>query len=95
MMSDDRRNLRGPVSKGDPQKVVIIVGTRPQIIKSAPVFKAFERTSVDCSIINTGQHYDYEMNRSFFEELHLPEPETNLAIEPDLRANRYRGSSGA
>jgi UDP-GlcNAc3NAcA epimerase len=91
MMSDNRGNLRGTVGKGDRQKVVIIVGTRPQIIKSAPVFKAFERTGVDCAIINTGQHYDYEMNRSFFEELHLPEPETNLAIGPGSPSEQISG----
>ena len=61
-------------------KVGIILGTRPQIIKSAPVFKAFEKTDIACSIINTGQHYDYEMNRAFFVDLHLPEPEANLDI---------------
>jgi UDP-GlcNAc3NAcA epimerase len=91
MTSNNHGNLRGPVSKGDPPKVVIIVGTRPQIIKSAPVFKAFERTGVDCAIINTGQHYDYEMNRSFFEELHLPEPETNLAIGPGSPGEQISG----
>jgi UDP-N-acetylglucosamine 2-epimerase len=61
-------------------KVAIILGTRPQIIKSAPVFKAFKKTDIECSVINTGQHYDYEMNRSFFVELSLPEPEIDLGI---------------
>jgi len=60
--------------------VAIVLGTRPQIIKSAPVFKALERADIGCSIINTGQHYDYEMNRSFFVELNLPEPEVDLEI---------------
>jgi UDP-GlcNAc3NAcA epimerase len=65
---------------GKMKKVAIILGTRPQIIKSAPVFKAFHGTNIDCAIINTGQHYDYEMNREFFIELDLPEPEANLEV---------------
>jgi UDP-GlcNAc3NAcA epimerase len=82
MTSSENRKLRerSGCDRAGLRKVAIIVGTRPQIIKSAPVFKAFQGTGVDCAIINTGQHYDYEMNRSFFEELHLPEPETNLAV---------------
>src|SRR5579863_5125748 len=61
-------------------KVAIVVGTRPQIIKSAPVYHAFSAAEVDCEIINTGQHYDYEMNRVFFRELDLPDPAADLNV---------------
>ena len=61
-------------------KVVIILGTRPQIIKSAPMITAFAEKDVECSVVNTGQHYDYEMNRAFFSELRLPEPELDLGV---------------
>jgi UDP-N-acetylglucosamine 2-epimerase len=61
-------------------KVSIILGTRPQIIKSAPVYAAFRRRGVDCEIVNTGQHYDYEMNRQFFSELKLPDPAADLNV---------------
>jgi len=61
-------------------KVSIILGTRPQIIKSAPVYAAFRRRGVDCEIVNTGQHYDYEMNRQFFSELRLPDPAADLNV---------------
>jgi UDP-GlcNAc3NAcA epimerase len=61
-------------------KVSIILGTRPQIIKSAPVLKAFQGAGVQCDIVNTGQHYDFEMNRQFFSELDLPEPSTDLGV---------------
>jgi UDP-N-acetylglucosamine 2-epimerase len=60
--------------------VSIILGTRPQIIKSAPVYAAFRRRGVECEIVNTGQHYDYEMNRQFFSELDLPDPAADLNI---------------
>jgi UDP-GlcNAc3NAcA epimerase len=61
-------------------RVSIILGTRPQIIKSAPVYGAFRRRGIECDIINTGQHYDYEMNRRFFKELELPDPSSNLDV---------------
>ena len=61
-------------------KVSIILGTRPQIIKSAPVYAAFRRRGVECEIVNTGQHYDYEMNRQFFSELELPDPAADLNV---------------
>jgi len=61
-------------------KVSIILGTRPQIIKSAPVYAAFRRHGVQCEIVNTGQHYDYEMNRQFFSELELPDPAADLNV---------------
>jgi UDP-N-acetylglucosamine 2-epimerase len=61
-------------------KVSIILGTRPQIIKSAPVYSAFRKEGMGCDIVNTGQHYDYEMNRQFFSELELPDPSADLNI---------------
>ncbi|HXW94208.1 MAG TPA: UDP-N-acetylglucosamine 2-epimerase (non-hydrolyzing) [Nitrososphaerales archaeon] len=63
-------------------KVSIILGTRPQIIKSAPVYAAFRKRGVECEILNTGQHYDYEMNRQFFSELELPDPAADLNVGP-------------
>jgi len=61
-------------------KVSIILGTRPQIIKSAPVYHAFVEKGIECEIVNTGQHYDYEMNRVFFKELDLPDPSADLNV---------------
>lgn len=61
-------------------KVSIVVGTRPQIIKSAPVYHAFVDEGVECELVNTGQHYDYEMNQVFFRELELPEPAADLNV---------------
>lgn len=61
-------------------KVTIVLGTRPQIIKSAPVYHAFVARGFECDIVNTGQHYDYEMNRVFFRELDLPDPSTDLNV---------------
>ena len=69
-------------------RVSIILGTRPQIIKSAPVYTAFQEAGVVCDIVNTGQHYDYEMNRQFFVELKLPEPTADLSVGPGSPASQ-------
>lgn len=64
-------------------KVISIVGARPQFIKVAPVSKAFENKA-EHIIIHTGQHYDYSMSKSFFDELGIPEPKYNLEIGSGL-----------
>jgi UDP-GlcNAc3NAcA epimerase len=61
-------------------KVTIVLGTRPQIIKSAPVYHALASSGFDCDIINTSQHYDYQMNKVFFKELDLPDPSADLNV---------------
>ncbi|MBW1958883.1 MAG: UDP-N-acetylglucosamine 2-epimerase (non-hydrolyzing) [Deltaproteobacteria bacterium] len=61
-------------------KVVSIVGARPQFIKASPVSKALRQTEHQEFIIHTGQHYDYEMSRVFFDELELTEPHVNLEV---------------
>jgi UDP-N-acetylglucosamine 2-epimerase (non-hydrolysing) len=62
-------------------KVMIVIGTRPQIIKSAPIItRAREYSKIELSVIHTGQHYDYEMSKVFFNELSLPDPIVNLNI---------------
>ena len=58
--------------------ISIILGTRPEIIKMAPVIRACIKNGIPYSVLHTGQHYSYEMDRIFFEELELPEPGHNL-----------------
>jgi len=61
--------------------VALVIGTRPQIIKSVPIIDA-ARTSnaMKLSIIHTGQHYDYEMSQVFFSQFSLPDPVANLEV---------------
>lgn len=61
-------------------KIAIILGTRPEIIKMSPVIRACENAGLDFFILHTGQHYSYEMDKLFFEELGLPKPKYNLNI---------------
>ncbi len=56
----------------------VVLGTRPQIIKSVPIVHEAIRQRLDIRIIHTGQHYDPSLSQVFFEELSPPEPFANL-----------------
>ncbi len=58
----------------------IILGTRPEIIKMSPVIRECQRLGIDHFILHTGQHYSYNMDRVFFEELRLQEAKYNLEV---------------
>lgn len=58
-------------------KIVTVIGARPQFIKAAPVTRAL-RGRAEEILVHTGQHYDPNMSRVFFEELEIPEPTHNL-----------------
>ncbi|MGB1285887.1 MAG: non-hydrolyzing UDP-N-acetylglucosamine 2-epimerase [Aggregatilineales bacterium] len=56
-----------------------IVGTRPEFIQVAPLTRLIRQVNTEI-LVNTGQHYDDNMARVFFDELGLPEPEINLGV---------------
>jgi UDP-N-acetylglucosamine 2-epimerase (non-hydrolysing) len=58
----------------------IVLGTRPEIIKMAPVIREYKRRGHPFFVLHTGQHYSYEMDRAFFEDLELDDPEHNLNV---------------
>ncbi len=60
--------------------IFFILGTRPEIVKMAPIIRLCERNSISYSILHTGQHYNYEMDMAFFKDLHLPLPKYNLEV---------------
>lgn len=63
---------------GENISLSIILGTRPEIIKMSPVIRDCERRGLDYFILHTGQHYSYNMDSVFFEQLGLPEAKYNL-----------------
>jgi len=68
--------------------IAIILGTRPEIIKMSPVIRECERKGLDYFILHTGQHYSYEMDRVFFNELELPLPKYNLDVGSGTHAEQ-------
>ena len=67
-------------------KLLIIVGTRPEIIRLAAVINKC-RKYFDCILAHTGQNYDYNLNGIFFRDLKLADPEVYLnAVGEDLGA---------
>jgi UDP-N-acetylglucosamine 2-epimerase (non-hydrolysing) len=57
-------------------KVLLIAGARPNFMKIAPIYReALKHNQVQCMIVHTGQHYDYEMSQAFFDDLELPKPD--------------------
>ena len=67
-------------------KLLIIVGTRPEIIRLAAVINKC-RTYFDCILAHTGQNYDYNLNGIFFKDLKLDDPDVYMnAVGDDLGA---------
>jgi len=62
------------------KSIAFILGTRPEIIKLSPVIRACIRKNIKFIIIHTGQHYSYELDEVFFNDLSLPKPDYNLHV---------------
>jgi UDP-N-acetylglucosamine 2-epimerase (non-hydrolysing) len=62
--------------------IVYVLGTRPNLVKTAPVIAALRRRLPDAghTIVHTGQHYDRMMSEVFFEDLGVPEPDHMLGV---------------
>lgn len=73
-------------------KIGIIVGTRPEIIKMAPVIRECKKRGIAYFIIHFNQHYSQEMDSIFFKELKLPAPDYNLVTDHECYSN-LRASS--
>lgn len=61
-------------------KISIILGTRAEIIKMAPIIKELQKRKINFFILHTNQHYSKELDEIFFKELKLPKPKYNLNI---------------
>lgn len=70
-------------------KVLLVAGARPNFMKIAPLYRESLRyPEIDCRIVHTGQHYDYEMSQTFFEELDLPQPHFFLSVGSGTHAQQ-------
>lgn len=65
------------------KKIITIIGARPQIIKASALSRAIEnefKNELEEILVHTGQHYDDNMSKVFFEELGIPKPKFNLSV---------------
>lgn len=64
------------------KKIISVVGARPNFMKVAPIHRAFHKyeNEVKHLICHTGQHYDHNMSKIFFEDLELPRPDFYLGV---------------
>jgi len=68
-------------------KIVSVVGARPEFIQSSPVSRAI-RSDHQEILVHTGQHYDYRMSQTFFDELGIPVPDYNLEVGSGTHARQ-------
>lgn len=62
------------------QKIVTIVGARPQFVKASALSRALQEEDIPEVIVHTGQHFDDNMADIFFRQMEIPEPKYNLGI---------------
>lgn len=61
-------------------KIATILGTRPEIIKMAPIIDEISKRDIDQIVLHTGQHYDAEMSDNFFKDLDIRTPDYNIHV---------------
>ena len=62
-------------------KIICVCGARPNFMKIAPLMRAFrEHGGFETLLVHTGQHYDENMSKLFFDELGIPKPDINLEV---------------
>ncbi len=61
--------------------VLVVTGTRPEIIKMAPIIRSLNKAKLPSVFVHCGQHYDYNMAQQFIENLELATPDHWLKIE--------------
>ena len=62
-------------------KIILVVGTRPNFIKIAPIVEHMQDSSdLMPYLLHTGQHYDSNMSRVFFDQLRIPKPNIDLGV---------------
>lgn len=69
-------------------RLLVVVGARPNFVKTAPVLDALRSTQVETCVLHTGQHYDHQMSGAFLEQLEFPEPSYHLGVGSGTHAEQ-------
>jgi UDP-N-acetylglucosamine 2-epimerase (non-hydrolysing) len=70
------------------EHITLVVGARPNFMKTAPVLRALHALGVETTLVHTGQHYDEEMSEVFLSELGLPAPDIFLGVGSGTHAEQ-------
>jgi UDP-N-acetylglucosamine 2-epimerase (non-hydrolysing) len=68
--------------------LLVVVGARPNFMKAASVLSAARAAGLGSVLVHTGQHYDQELSRVFFDELELDEPDVSLGVGSGSHADQ-------
>ena len=71
-------------------KVINVVGARPNFMKMAPIIEAMNRhpDQIEHLLVHTGQHYDQQMSKAFFDDLGMPKPDIDLGVGSGSQAEQ-------
>ena len=70
-------------------RVICVCGARPNFVKIAPIVRAFEKEGgFEILLVHTGQHYDANMSKLFFNDLGIPKPDVNLEVGSSSHATQ-------
>ena len=70
--------------------IALVVGTRPNFVKAAPLLKKLEENNKRVLFIHTGQHFDKSMSNNIFEDLKLRNPDLNLDAPKDSQSKQFQ-----
>ena len=70
--------------------IALVVGTRPNFVKAAPLLKKLEEKSKNVLFIHTGQHFDENMSNSIFNDLNIRNPDLNLSAPSDSQSKQFQ-----
>lgn len=71
--------------------LLVVIATRPNFVKVAPVWRALADAGVDRRLLHTGQHYDHALSASLLKQLELPEPDVALGVGSGTHAEQTAG----
>lgn len=69
-------------------KIAVVLGTRPEIIKLSPIIRELEALRADYFVVHSNQHYSYELDQVFFDELALGKPKYSLGVKSSSQAKQ-------
>lgn len=71
------------------KKIAVILGARPNFVKAAPFFRrALSYPNFNLTLIHTGQHFDDNMSKIFFEEMSIPKPDIHLETQGEAHTEK-------